>query len=89
MRKSVLTAISVLLFAAPAAADSVPGVVEGLSKSSVTVSGTTYSIEKDTELADLGGNRIGMNELQPGTKVELDLDESGQHLILLRANLVR
>ena len=80
--------LALLAFAAPAAADTVRGVLQAVDGGRVTLGGQSYAIESESELTDLGGDRIQVSELHPGTQVEMDLDESG-HLVVLRAAVVR
>ena len=87
LRAFVLTAV-VLAAATPAAADTIRGELQAVDAGRVTLAGQSYAIEKESELTDLGGDRIQASELRPGTQVEMDLDESG-HLVLLRAAVIR
>jgi hypothetical protein len=90
MRRLVaLGAVAMLAFGARALADTtVHGTVDAVVGRRVTVSGQSYAIRAESELTDLGGARLQLSELRPGTPVDLDLDDSGQ-LVVLRAAVVR
>ena len=88
MRKNVFVILGAVLLATSAAAETVNGVVEAVDRTRVTVSGRSFQIEPTSELTDLGGQRIDLAELHPGTAVEIDLDDAGR-LDVLRAVVVR
>jgi hypothetical protein len=90
MRRFVaIGTVAMLALAARAFADTtVHGTVDALAGTRVTVGGQSYAITSDSELTDLGGARLQLSELRPGTAVELDLDEGGR-LVVLRAAVVR
>jgi hypothetical protein len=86
-----LLALTLLLArgAAPVgAAETRSGTVESAGDARVTVSGRTFTIDRDTELLDRGGHRIAVKELVPGTPVDLDIDDDG-NLVSVHATLVR
>ena len=64
------------------------GTVDRVDPPHLTVSGQRYTIEPETELLDRGGHRIALQEITPGTPVELEVDDEGT-LVALKATLVR
>ena len=64
------------------------GAVNAITPAAITVSGATYAIERATSLEDLSGAPVGLQEVRPGTPVELEFDEEG-HLVTIRATIVR
>ena len=77
-----------LLIAIPAFADPIAGVIDEASATSIKVSGATYQIDRDTTLEDQSGNRVAVRELIPGTRVELELDDT-RRLVDVRAFVIR
>ena len=84
----LVVGIGIVLGASAAHATPRFGTIESVSPPQITVAGERYTIEKETELLDRGGNSIRMSDLVPGTPVEIDVDDEGT-VGYVKATLVR